>query len=106
MPDFPVSESERALMRSLVAVCAVLLAAACAAAEPPNIVLIVSDDPGYNDLGVLGDHIITPNLAEDVGEKNNLAQTLPEKAGEMQARFEKWLKEMEAAEPRRPFRDF
>jgi len=34
---------------------------ACAA-EKPNIVLIVSDDQGYNDLGVLGDHIITPNL--------------------------------------------
>ncbi len=32
------------------------------AAEKPNIVVIVSDDQGYNDLGVLGDHIITPNL--------------------------------------------
>jgi len=39
-----------------------LLAAFCRPAEPPNIVLIVSDDQGYNDLGVLGDHIITPNL--------------------------------------------
>jgi arylsulfatase A-like enzyme len=28
----------------------------------PNIVLIVSDDQGYNDLGVLGDHILTPHL--------------------------------------------
>ncbi len=35
---------------------------AAAAAEKPNIVVIVSDDQGYNDLGVLGDHIITPNL--------------------------------------------
>ncbi|MFV1965885.1 MAG: sulfatase-like hydrolase/transferase [Pirellulaceae bacterium] len=33
-----------------------------AADRAPNIVLIVSDDQGYNDLGVLGDHIITPNL--------------------------------------------
>lgn len=32
------------------------------AAEKPNIVVVVSDDQGYNDLGVLGDHIITPNL--------------------------------------------
>lgn len=32
------------------------------AAARPNIVLIVSDDQGYNDLGCLGDHIITPNL--------------------------------------------
>jgi arylsulfatase A-like enzyme len=30
--------------------------------RPPNIILIVSDDQGYNDLGVLSDHIITPNL--------------------------------------------
>jgi arylsulfatase A len=28
----------------------------------PNIVLIVSDDQGYNDLGVLSEHILTPNL--------------------------------------------
>lgn len=40
-------------------------AAACsnAAERPPNIVLIVSDDQGYNDLGCLGNtNIITPNL--------------------------------------------
>ncbi len=35
---------------------------AAAAERPPNIVLIVSDDQGYNDLGVLSDHILTPNL--------------------------------------------
>ena len=32
------------------------------AADRPNILLIVSDDQGYNDLGVLGNGIITPNL--------------------------------------------
>ena len=32
------------------------------AAERPNILLIVSDDQGYNDLGVLGNGIITPHL--------------------------------------------
>ncbi len=31
-------------------------------ADRPNIVLIVSDDQGYNDLGVLGNGIITPTL--------------------------------------------
>jgi arylsulfatase A-like enzyme len=31
-------------------------------AEPPNILLIVSDDQGYNDLGLLGNGIITPHL--------------------------------------------
>ena len=32
------------------------------AAERPNIVLIVSDDQGYNDLGCLGNGIVTPAL--------------------------------------------
>ena len=49
-------------MRSLLAAAVTLLAVSCFAADKPNIVLIVSDDQGYNDLGVLGDHIITPNL--------------------------------------------
>lgn len=31
-------------------------------AKPPNVLLIVSDDQGYNDLGLLGNGIITPNL--------------------------------------------
>lgn len=46
------------------------------------------------------------NLADDVGEKNNLAGTMPEKASEMQTHFENWLAQMDAAEPRGPFRDF
>ncbi len=46
------------------------------------------------------------NLAEDVGEKNDLAVAMPEKAREMQTRFENWLAEMDAAEPRGPFKDF
>ena len=49
-------------MRSILAATALLLAVPGSAAEQPNIVLIVSDDQGYNDLGVLGDHIITPHL--------------------------------------------
>jgi len=49
-------------MRTLFAATVTLLAASCFAADKPNIVLIVSDDQGYNDLGVLSDRIITPNL--------------------------------------------
>ena len=30
--------------------------------RPPNIVLIVSDDQGYNELGVINDNVLTPNL--------------------------------------------
>lgn len=39
-----------------------LLAGQLPAAERPNILLIVSDDQGYNDLGLLGNGIITPAL--------------------------------------------
>lgn len=47
----------------------IVLLAACAsccadtsAVDRPNILLIVSDDQGYNDLGILGNGIITPSL--------------------------------------------
>ena len=49
-------------MRTSLVIVALWLGASSYAAEKPNIVLIVSDDQGYNDLGVLGEHIITPNL--------------------------------------------
>ncbi len=43
-----------------------ILALACLATVPahaiPNVLLIVSDDQGYNDLGILNPDIITPNL--------------------------------------------
>ena len=46
------------------------------------------------------------DLAQDVGEENNLIDKMPEKAAEMQAHFKDWAKRMAAAEPRGPFRDF
>ena len=46
------------------------------------------------------------DLSKDVSEKNNLAEALPEKTAEMQRHFENWLKRMDEAEPRGPFRDF
>ena len=49
-------------MRLLIGVTVLLFSVSCFAAEKPNVVLIVSDDQGYNDLGVLSDHVITPNL--------------------------------------------
>ena len=42
------------------------------AAEPPNVLLIVSDDQGYNDLGLLGNGILTPNLDRLANEGTRL----------------------------------
>jgi len=48
-------------MKSLLTILALAFSVATAAGRP-NILLIVSDDQGYNDLGVLGNGILTPNL--------------------------------------------
>jgi arylsulfatase A len=45
-------------------------------------------------------------LAEDIGESNDLSAQRPEKLAELQAAFAQWKQQMEAAEPRGPFRDF
>ena len=58
----PTQYLTEANMRLTLAFLLGLTASLGFAAEKPNIVVIVSDDQGYNDLGVLGDHIITPNL--------------------------------------------
>ncbi|QDV24133.1 sulfatase-like hydrolase/transferase [Aureliella helgolandensis] len=42
------------------------------AQSPPNILLIVSDDQGYNDLGMLGNGILTPNLDRLAAEGTRL----------------------------------
>ncbi len=54
-----------------------IIASACfsqasLAADKPNILLIVSDDQGYNDLGVLGNGIITPALDRLANEGTRL----------------------------------
>jgi arylsulfatase A-like enzyme len=61
-------------LRTITCLLPIALAAACClplAADdqrPPNIVLIVSDDQGFNDLGVLNDEVISPNLDRIVHE--------------------------------------
>ena len=40
----------------------------------PNIVIIVSDDQGYNDLGMLGNGIMTPALDRLAKEGSRLTQ--------------------------------
>ena len=51
----------------------VLVAILSAQSEKPNILLIVSDDQGYNDLGQLNSEIITPNLDRIAREGTRLS---------------------------------
>lgn len=46
------------------------------------------------------------DLAKDIGEKVDLSESNPEQFRAVKAAFACWLDEMEAAEPRGPFRDF
>lgn len=46
------------------------------------------------------------DLSSDIGEKHDLSAENPEMLAKLQARFAQWKKEMAAAEPRGPFRDF
>ena len=46
------------------------------------------------------------DLDADIGEKNDLAQERPDVLKMVQGRYANWLAEMEAAEPRGPFRDY
>ncbi|QDU44894.1 Arylsulfatase [Symmachiella dynata] len=46
------------------------------------------------------------DLSSDIGEKHDLSAENPEMLAQLQTRFAQWKKEMAAAEPRGPFRDF
>ncbi len=46
------------------------------------------------------------DLANDVGEKNDLSTAEPEILARVKAKFAAWTRHMEAAEPRGPFRDY
>ena len=46
------------------------------------------------------------DLASDVGETRDMAQEKPDVLARMRAEFAAWRKEMDAAEPRGPFRDY
>jgi arylsulfatase A len=52
----------RSISATLILLSFQLVVPRVAASQPPNVLLIVSDDQGYNDLGVLGNGIITPSL--------------------------------------------
>jgi arylsulfatase A-like enzyme len=46
------------------------------------------------------------DLRHDIGERRDLSKDRPEILKRVQARFANWKKQMQAAEPRGPFRDF
>jgi arylsulfatase A-like enzyme len=46
------------------------------------------------------------NLDDDIAEQNDLATKQPDKLNELKTAFVEWRKEMDAAEPRGPFRDY
>ncbi|MDO8541985.1 MAG: sulfatase-like hydrolase/transferase [Opitutaceae bacterium] len=46
------------------------------------------------------------DLATDRAEKNDLSKSKPEMAAKLKASWEKWRAEMDASEPRGPFRDY
>lgn len=46
------------------------------------------------------------DLSKDIGETTDVSEKYPGQLAEVQARFVRWRAAMDAAEPRRPFRDF
>lgn len=46
------------------------------------------------------------DLAADAGERNDLSKTRPDVLAAVRARYAAWWKEMQACEPRGPFRDY
>jgi hypothetical protein len=46
------------------------------------------------------------DLSSDMGEKQDLSATLPDKAAEFAARWSAWREQMDDAYPRGPFRDY
>lgn len=46
------------------------------------------------------------DLSRDLGEEHDLSSTEPARLAELRSHFSRWMAEMEAAEPRGPFRDF
>ncbi|MFK5920648.1 MAG: sulfatase-like hydrolase/transferase [Verrucomicrobiota bacterium] len=56
------------------------------------------------DMGEAGGGLF--DLEADIEEKNDLSQARPEILKMVKGRFNQWLREMDAAEPRGPFRDY
>ena len=46
------------------------------------------------------------DLSADIGEKNDIAPAMPDLVADIRSRWATWRKQMDAAEPRGPFRDY
>jgi len=46
------------------------------------------------------------DLSQDIGEKHDLSAERPEVLQRLEARFAAWQRDVDAAEPRGPFRDY
>jgi arylsulfatase A-like enzyme len=46
------------------------------------------------------------DLSNDIGEQHDLSDEQPQKLAELEAAFDAWRSEMDASEPRGPFRDY
>ena len=46
------------------------------------------------------------DLATDVGETRDLSKEKPDVLAKVRGKFDSWKKEMDASEPRGPFRDY
>src|SRR5690348_9516667 len=67
LPDQHPLRVEDHPMKSFCLIAALLLPSILLAAEQPNVVVILSDDMGYSDLGCYGGEIPTPNLDQLAG---------------------------------------